>query len=74
MNLKIQLPDKITGAAFINQGILSDFNKGRCLTFHAFSDTMKARVLEMIAQGEKVTVSVTNEAPKTGEWMEEIQK
>jgi hypothetical protein len=41
------------------------------VTFHAFSDTMKARVLELIAKGnERVLLRVTDETPRTGEWME----
>ena len=68
MNLKVQMPGKLTAAALMNSGL--GFNEGKCLTFHAFSDKMKARILEQIALGQNITVSVTTEEPKTGEWME----
>lgn len=68
MNIKVQLPDRISTAALIESGI---HIKGQCVTFHAFSDTMKARVLELIAKGnERVLLRVTDETPRTGEWME----
>ena len=41
------------------------------LTFHAFSDTMKARILEnMIKSPAKIGISFTDETPRCGEWHE----
>ncbi len=68
MNIKVQLPDRISTAALIESGI---HIKGQSLTFHAFSDKMKAQVLDLVAQGkERVLLSVTKDEPRTGEWME----
>lgn len=67
MNIKVQMPGKVTAAALVNSGL--DY-KGKCLTFHAFSKEMKARVLEQMAMGVNIIVSETMEDPKTGEWME----
>jgi hypothetical protein len=41
------------------------------LTFHAYSDEMKARVLEGIAIGMDYKVKTTKEAHRRGEWYEE---
>jgi hypothetical protein len=67
MNIKVQMPGKVTAAALIESG--TDYT-GKCLTFHAFSKEMKARVLEQIALGAPILVSETFEKPRTGEWME----
>ena len=69
MNLKVQMPGKLTAAALMNSSL--GFNEGKCFTFHAFSEKMKARVLEQIALGQNIIVRETMEAPKTSEWMEE---
>ena len=43
------------------------------LTFHAFSDTMKARILEnMIKSPARIGISFTDEEPRTGEWHEPL--
>jgi hypothetical protein len=46
------------------------------LTFHAYSDEMKARVFEnMVALGTEeieIAVSFTDAAPRTGEWHEPL--
>lgn len=69
MNIKVQLPNRRpTVEAFTESG----FENARVnvLTFHAFSDTMKARLLEYIAKGEVVWVQPTEEPFRTGEWLE----
>jgi hypothetical protein len=71
MNVKVQLPGQVTAAALIENGF--DFPEGNVLTFHAYSDLMKARVLEMIAAGRVVVVKPTAEIPRVGEWFESAQ-
>ena len=45
------------------------------LTFHAFSDTMKARILEnFIKSPAKIGISFTDEIPRIGEWHEPLIK
>ena len=65
--IKVQLPGQLTASAFIEGGIKSE---DMAITFHAHTDRMKARVLELIASGRTVIVSLTNDAPMVGEWME----
>jgi hypothetical protein len=71
MNIKVQLPDRVSAAALIENGL--DFPEGDILTFHAYSDMMKARVLELIAAGQNVVVKPTTEEPRDGEWFENTQ-
>lgn len=66
MNIKVQMPEKVSTNALIESGLIN----GGVLTFHAYSDEMKARVLELIAKGENVLVSQTDQAPRKGEWIE----
>lgn len=67
-NIKVQIPNAISSASILESGTKGIENK--MLTFHAFSDKMKACVLERIAAGDKLIISITNEAPRVGEWME----
>lgn len=70
MNLKVQrTDDHLTAAALINSGWRKD---GDVLTFIAYSDTMKARVLEKIAAGWPYRVTVTTDKPVDGEWFEPL--
>lgn len=71
MNIKVQLFGKTSTNAQINSGIESDFEKNP-LTFIAFSDTMKARVLENFLKSPlKIGISIyDDDDPKTGEWHE----
>jgi hypothetical protein len=71
MNIKVQLPGRVSAAALIENGL--DFPNGDILTFHAYSDTMKARILEFIALGQSVVVKPTTEEPRDGEWFEAAQ-
>lgn len=68
-NIKVQIPGVITSSAIINHGIPEG---DLVLTFMAFSDAMKARILERIAKGDDIRVSLTNEPIRTGEWFEPL--
>jgi hypothetical protein len=70
MNLKVQrTDDHVTAAAMINSGWR---RQGDALTFIAYSDTMKARVLEKIAAGAPYRVTVTDDPAVDGEWFEPL--
>ena len=70
MNLKVQrTDDHVTAAAMINSGYRRD---GDVLTFIAYSDTMKVRVLEKIASGWPYRVTVTTDRAVDGEWFEPL--
>lgn len=67
--LKVQLPvGRLSSGALIESGFDDALNK--CVTFHAYSDLMKARILEKIAAGGPYTVTITDETPRDGEWLE----
>jgi len=43
------------------------------LTFHAYSDTMKARILEVYLKNpDSIVLSLTDESPRDGEWHEPL--
>lgn len=69
-NIKVQI---INGAS-VKSVVESGFDAAmEPLTFHAFSDTMKARILEnFIKSPAKIGISFTNETPRTGEWHEPL--
>jgi hypothetical protein len=70
MNLKVQrTDDHVTANAMINSGWRRE---GDVLTFIAYSDTMKARVLEKIAAGWPYRVTVTDDPAVDGEWFEPL--
>jgi len=69
MNLKVQRTDSyVTAAAIINSGWPHSY----AITFIAYSDEMKARVLEKIAAGVPYRVTVTNDPGIVGEWFEPL--
>lgn len=70
MNIKVQLLNRESSKAYIESG----HRGNRALTFHAFSDQMKARILESIAKSAKGTILIapTTDIPRTGEWYEEV--
>lgn len=72
MNLKIQLPKAFSLNAHVKTmtSTKTAAEQDLVTTFHAYSDTMKARVLEAIAQGEEVIVKPTDDEPRDGEWLE----
>lgn len=61
-NIKVQVPGASTSSGIPKEG--------EVLTFMAFSDNMKARVLEWIASGDTIVVTLTDEPVRTGEWYE----
>lgn len=70
-NIKVQ----IVGGASVKSAIKSGFDNAiqHPLTFHAFSDTMKARILEQFIKSRAtIGISFTDEFPKTGEWHEPL--
>lgn len=71
MTIKVQIPGRVTASALVESGL--DASSNGVLTFHAFSDAMKARVLELIAAGQHVVVKATTEVPRTGDWFEPAQ-
>ena len=43
------------------------------LTFHAYSDAMKARMLEQFLKSPaKIGISICDDAPRNGEWHEPL--
>jgi hypothetical protein len=65
---------QVVGGFSTNSLIESGFEAtNEPLTFHAYTDVMKARVLEsfMVSPG-KIGLSFTNETPRDGEWHEEM--
>ena len=72
-NLKVQFPDLFSLQAHVAANISTREANERDMitTIHAFSDEMKARVLEEIAAGTNVLVVSTDEEPKRGDWLEE---
>lgn len=67
MVLKVKMPGRISAAAILNSGVPKE---GQALTFHAYSDQVKASVLGKIATGQNIQVSWCYETPRQGEWFE----
>lgn len=68
--IKVQIIESVSVASAINSGMDMVHHP---LTFHAFTDTMKARILESIIKNPgKIVVSFTDETPRTGEWHEPL--
>jgi hypothetical protein len=70
--LKVQLLGAVTTKSILNS---PDLNLEDPLTFHAYSDTMKARILESLLKPEtagKIAVSITDEPARDGEWHEPL--
>lgn len=67
---------QIVGCMSVKSAIESGFDAvSQPLTFHAFSEEMKARVLErFLGSPAKIGISYTNETPRTGEWHEPMVK
>lgn len=70
MNIKVQ----IVGGASVPSAIRSGLDKmTEPLTFIAFSDTMKARILEKFLKSpEKIGLSIYDGPPAIGEWHEPL--
>lgn len=70
MKIKVQILDYVSSSATINSGIKKE---NEVVTFIAFSDTMKARILENFLKSPlKIGISIFDGEAKTGEWHEEI--
>jgi hypothetical protein len=66
--LKVQRTDgQITANALVSSGFPKP---GHVLTFIAYSNEMKARILEQIANGAPYRAFATNDKPRNGEWFE----
>jgi hypothetical protein len=78
INLKVQILNRFTTKSILNSVICCDslvLNLEDPLTFHAYSDTMKARILESLLKPEnagKIAVSITDEPARDGEWHEPL--
>lgn len=70
--IKVQLIRKVTVKSIISSGPEKIHHP---LTFHAYSDTMKARIFESLIKPEnngKIAISFTDEKPRNGEWHEPL--
>jgi hypothetical protein len=68
IRIKVQMPvGTISTSSIVECGIPS---LGQRLTFCAYSDEMKARVLEMIVAGKDVLVGSYVGPKRDGEWFE----
>lgn len=69
MIIKVQLPKAQTTSSAM-KNLKTEWSEiGGILTFHAHSDTMKSRVLDMIMNGEEVILSTVTKK-MDGEWLE----
>lgn len=66
MNIKVQI-ESFSTSSILNCGLPKE---GELLTFIAYSDLMKGKILELICKGQKLWLSFTYEK-KDGEWHEE---
>lgn len=70
MLLKVQRTDNnLTSNALIESGF--DGAENKRITFHAYSDYMKARILEQIAKGAPYVVAFCDDLARDGEWLED---
>jgi hypothetical protein len=68
--IKVQVFGGVSTKSLIESGFEA---ANEPLTFHAYSDRMKARVLEsFMVSGGTIGLSFTDESPKDGEWHEEL--
>lgn len=68
--IKVQIIGGVSTKSAIESGIDSIHYP---LTFHAYSDTMKARILESYLKNpEKIVLSLTDEIARDGEWHEPL--
>lgn len=73
--IKVQIIGGVSTRSVIEnrQAIEVEFRNQNPLTFHAYSDEMKARILEqMLKSPAKIGISFTDEEPRTGEWHEPL--
>lgn len=68
-NIKVSISNCLSISAILESGTPCNTDKKLC--FHAYSDTMKARVLDLIADNPgRIEVEITPDTPKNGEWFE----
>lgn len=73
MNIKVQIINHCSVKSLLESGLNQEDLETNPLTFHVFSDTMKARMMEQFLTYKlKIGISICNEKPKTGEWHESI--
>ena len=69
MIIKVQLPKtSVSVSAILESGLPTENQR---LTFLAYSDEMKARVLDLIVSGKDILVSSYDGPPRDGEWFED---
>lgn len=69
MNIKVQYKET-TANAIINSGLPKEDDY---LTFHCFSDQMKARILEnLLKSPNEIYITICDDPRKTGEWFEQL--
>lgn len=75
MTLKVQIKGAFSVNAMIKSNVDKDDIPNKWLTFHAFSEKMKASILELMAFDKSKTIMVSilpnNEMPIVGEWYED---
>ena len=68
--IKVQIIGGVSTKSAIESGF---YEIQHPLTFHAYSDTMKARILESYLKNpDKIVLSFTDESPRDGEWHEPL--
>ena len=68
--IKVQIIGGVSTKSSIESGL---DNTQHPLTFHAYSDAMKARILESYLDNpQKIVLSFTDEPPRDGEWHERL--
>ena len=71
MNIKVQI-EKDTVKASVEHGFRKE---GEYLTFIAYSDVMKARILESLLRDKTANIFISETTvSKTGEWYEPLDK
>lgn len=75
MKIKVQILGYHSTNSLINSGVENVGSETNPFTFIAFSDTMKARVLEQFMKSPlKIGLSIFDGKSKTGEWHEPLIK
>jgi hypothetical protein len=70
--IKVQVVGCASVASILNTDNFED-SLNKPLTFHAFSDEMKARILENLIKSKcRIGISFTDEPARTGEWHEKL--
>lgn len=70
MNLKVQVIGRVSVKSAVESGFEEIKNP---LTFHAFTDEFKARVLEYFLKSPaQIAISITDEDFRDGEWHEPL--